>query len=384
MARLYDGFDFLHQGVAVVRTIQRIAGVVFWFAFTSAAMAQQRGGPQTAKAPQPKSSSSAVERSSGSAASSRTVQTRTESGGREVVTETTEVPGTDGRFRASAETTTETVRAGSKSVQTKREVFGFDSEGRRKLIETTQADQQTLPDGTSRTVENTWTPDPSGRLGLSQRQVQEAKSAGPNVKQTDTTIYRPGINEALREAERVQQTERQVSSDLLQSESTRSVRDANGRWQPIETRNQEVRKTAATERLEEETVRRLDANGALTPAERKVTRRSGASGQERVVTETYSQNIGGMIRRPDNRLELDQRLRLTTVTTADGGRQTTQEREARNPVAPNDPLRVVERTVETVRPIGPDRWETQRQVFAADGNGRLVPIITEKGESTGK
>ena len=317
---------FSTEGVAVVRTIQRIAGVAFWFAFTSAAMAQQRGGPQTPKAPQPRSSSSAVERSysAGSAASSRTVQTRTESGGREVVTETTELPGTDGRFKASAETTTETVRAGSKSVQTKRDVFAFDSEGRRKLVETTQGDQQTLPDGTSRTVENTWTPDPSGRLGLSQRQVQEAKSAGPNVKQTDTTIYRPGINEALREAERVQQTERQVSSDLLQSESTRSVRDANGRWQPIETRNQEVRKTAATERLEEETVRRLDANGALTPAERKVTRRSGANGQEQVVTETYSQNIGGMIRRPDNRLELDQRLRITTVTSANGGHQTIQ------------------------------------------------------------
>lgn len=360
-------------------TIQRIASIAFWFVFTSAAMAQQTGRPEAGKVLQQTPASSAVVRSypAGSAASSRRVQTRTESGGREVVTETTEAPGTDGRLKPSVETTTETVRAGSGAVQTKRDVFEIDSDGRRKLFETTQSDQETLPDGTSRTLENTWAADANGRLGLSRRQLQETRSTGPNVKQTDITIYRPGVNEALREAERVQQTERQVSSDLLQNESTRSVRDANGRWQAVEARNQEVRTTGATERTEEETVRRLDANGALTTAERKVTLRSAANGQDQVVTETYSPNIRGT-------LELGQRLRITTVATADGGRQTIHELEARNPAAPNEPLRMAERTVETVRPIGPDRWETERQVFALDGNGRFVPVIAEKGEAAGK
>ena len=58
--------------------------------------------------------------------------------------------------------------------------------------------------------------------------------------------------------------------------------------------------------------------------------------------------------------------------------------EARNPAAPNQPLRVVERTVETFRQISPGRWEVQRQVFALDGNNRLSPVLTEKGESAGK
>ena len=306
------------------------------------------------------------------------MQTRTESGNREVTTETIEVPDANGKFKIFVETNTETVRVGPKSVQTKRDVFGTDADGRRKLTETTQADQETLPDGTSRTVENTWAPDLNGRLGLSKRQVQEEKSAGPNVKQTDTTIYRPGINQALREDERVHQTERQVSSDLLQSETTRSIPDANGRFQAIETRNREVRKTGPTERLEDETVRRLDATGAFKPAERTVTRRSTATGRDEVVTETYSAIIGG------NGLELYTRLRITTVATADGGQQIIQELEGRNPVTPNEPLRVINRAVETRRPIGPDQWETQRQVFTPDASGRLAPVIAEKGEATGK
>ncbi|HET9943382.1 MAG TPA: hypothetical protein VFR05_08575, partial [Terriglobia bacterium] len=85
-----------------------------------------------------------------------------------------------------------------------------------------------------------------------------------------------------------------------------------------------------------------------------------------------------------NRLELSQRVRSTTSATADGGQQTVREVEERDPVNPNAPLRVTGRTVDTIRRVGPDQWELQRQVFALDGNGRLVPVATEKGQATGK
>jgi hypothetical protein len=327
-------------------------------------------------------STSAVTRSAtaGNFASSRFLQTRTESGGREIVTETIEVPGPDGAFKMFSEITTETVHVGLDSVQIKSDVFGTDSDGRRKLIRVTQADQAKSPDGSSQILENTWTVDLNGRLELSQRVLQEIKS-GPNLKQTDVTIYRRGVNEDLRESERVQQTERQVSPNVVQNESSRFVRDSNGRWQTIEARNQEVRTAGATERIEVATIQRLDPNGALTPAERSVTRRSVANGQDQLVIETYSRNVGAAVSDP---LALNQRLRVTTVGTADGGRQTIRELETRNPVAPNEPLGVVERTVETVRTIGRDRWEVQRQDFGLDGNGRLAPVITENGEVTGK
>ena len=64
--------------------------------------------------------------------------------------------------------------------------------------------------------------------------------------------------------------------------------------------------------------------------------------------------------------------------------QTIREIEERNPVAPIAPMRVTTRTIDTVRQVGPNQWEVQRQVFALDGNGRLVPILTEKGQGTAK
>jgi hypothetical protein len=51
-------------------------------------------------------------------------------------------------------------------------------------------------------------------------------------------------------------------------------------------------------------------------------------------------------------------------------------------VAPDDPLRIVRRTIETVRRTGAGRWETNRQVFERDPNNRLVLTISETGETT--
>ena len=170
------------SGVGMVRAIQCIAGIAFSVAFTSIAMGQQRGGPDTSQVQQQIPASSTVTRSylAGNIAPSRRVQTRTESAGREVITETTEVPGTDGVFKTFVESITETVGTGSVSVHTKRDVFGTDADGRAKLIQMTQADQETLPDGTSRTMENTWTADLDGRLGLLERQLQETKAVAGN------------------------------------------------------------------------------------------------------------------------------------------------------------------------------------------------------------
>jgi hypothetical protein len=273
----------------------------------------------------------------------------------------------------SQQTTTETVRTGADSTQTKRDVFVPDAQGRPRLTESTQTDVQTSRDGSSRSVSNTMTPDANGRLSTSSREIQETKSVSPTVIQTDTTIYRQGLNEQLVESERLQQTERKVSSSVTQSESTRFGRDANGRWHATEAWNQEVR-TAGAGQITEETVRVINENGTLALSEKRVTTQSKSGGQDQAVTEIYT----------GTRQELSQRVRTTTSTTGDRGQEIVREVEERNPLAPNAPLRVVERTVETMRQIGPDRWEIQRQVFGLDGNGRLVPILTEKGQAVGK
>jgi hypothetical protein len=252
------------------------------------------------------------------------------------------------------------------------------------LIETSEADQQKLSDGTSRTGTNTWVPDSSGRLGLSSRQVQDIKAVSPDVQQTLTTVYAPGIDQALSETERVQETQRKVGSNLVQTDTQHTVRDTNGKWQTTETRNKEVRRVSPAEVVEEETVRNLDGDGRLTLSERTVTRRSGTKGSEQVVTDVYSNNIPGQARPSGSALELDHRVRVTTTPAANGGSQTITETEARSPIVTNGPIQVVERTVETVRQIGPDRWETQRQTYTLDGTGRLVLTNDVKEESRGK
>jgi hypothetical protein len=68
---------------------------------------------------------------------------------------------------------------------------------------------------------------------------------------------------------------------------------------------------------------------------------------------------------------------VTTTATADGGRYTVEEVEARSHVAPSEPMRVIRRIVTTVRPIGADRWVTERQVFERDLDGRLRLVRNE-------
>jgi hypothetical protein len=363
--------------VAILSTVVGLATV-------QPADALQQTTTPAPKGPPASFSSSAVERtySGGAAVPSRRVQTRTETNGKEVVKETIETVGVDGKMRMAQETSTETVRTGANATQTKRDVYVPDAQGRPRLLETTQIDMQSLGAGSTRSVANTFTPDLNGRLGLAGREVQDVTTPSANVLQTNTTIYRPGTNDPLVESERLQRTERKVSNDLTQAESSRQVRDGNGKWQTAETRSEEVRTTPG-QRVAEETVRRADVNGALSVSERRVTTQSKKNNQEETVTETYLQNTQAIVS-AGNRLELSQRVRNVTAATADGGQQTIREVEERNPVDPKAPMRVIERTVDTVRRVGPDQWELQRQVFALDGNGRLVPVATEKGQATGK
>ena len=104
----------------------------------SAEISMPLQGPATSPA------SSTIERSydAGAGTPLRRTQSRTESNGREVIKETTEVPGPDGKLKTSLETTTETVRTGPDSTQIKREVFAPDAQGRSRLVEISQTEVQ--------------------------------------------------------------------------------------------------------------------------------------------------------------------------------------------------------------------------------------------------
>jgi hypothetical protein len=309
------------------------------------------------------------------------VQTRSESGGREVVVETSEVPDVEGRLAPIQEIVVETIRTAPNTAQTRRDVFGIAADRRRRLFETTESLRETQANGDTSAVHNTRAQDLNGRLGLMSRQMERTRSTAPDVRQTDTTLLAPDLNEALRETERIEYTERRINPGVVRHDSTHLVRDVNGRWQPIETRRGEAREIGA-ERIEEDTIQRRDINGKLAVDEKTVTRRSNANAQDDVVIEIYAPYVDGLPR-SDSRLPLSQRVHRTTTATADGGRYTIEEVEGRNLVAPNDPLRVIRRTVTTVRQIGTDRWVTERQVFERDVNGRLRLVINETEERAG-
>ena len=129
--------------------------------------------------------------------------------------------------------------------------------------------------------------------------------------------------------------------------------------------------------VKEEAVRTLDADGRLSVSQRTITRRS-ANGSTQVVTETYSSFVPGVALEFDGPLELTQRIRVTTTRLTNGSRQTITETEARVPGVTETVMQPVARKVETVRQIAPGVWETQRQTFSLDGNGRLVLTMDEK------
>ena len=300
----------------------------------------------------------------------RRVERRTESGGRKVIIETVDAPGVEGKWQPLEEVVSETTR---------RDVFRFDFDRRRKLAETTQS-EVTETNASTRNVQRTWVADLDGRLILSSAYREETRLVAPGIRQTDATASIRSPEPSLREVERNVSTEQQVSSAVVRHDNAHFVRDLNGRWVPTETRSGETRGIGSAERVQEETIQRPNLTGALAVRDKVIIRTSESNGETRVVTETYSQDAEGFVRSA-SRLALRERVRRSTTVTADGGRSTVEEIEARNPIAPNDPMRVIQRTVETVRSVGAGRRVIERQVFERDQNGRMFLVTSETEET---
>jgi len=353
-------------------TPQRIAGVCIWIVVSPLAAGAQQG--ETSSTASAAAATTVIEQTYPSSGflPLRRVERRTASGGRKVIIETAEAPSVEGKWEPREEVVTET---------TQREVFRFDFDGRRRLAETTQS-EETQVNGSTRNVQRTWVADLDGRLILSSASSEDTRVVAPGIRQTEATVSIRSPEPSLREVERSVSTEQQVSSAVARRDNTHFVRDLNGRWVATEARSGESRALGAAERVEEETIQRPNVNGALVVRDKVVTRTSQSKGETRVVIDTYSQDAEGFVR-PDSRLALRQRVRRSTTGTADGGYTTVEEIEARNPLAPNDPMRAIQRTLETVRTVGPGRRVIERQIFERDQNGRMFLVSHDIEETTG-
>ena len=88
-----------------------------------------------------------------------------------------------------------------------------------------------------------------------------------------------------------------------------------------------------------------DLNGRDAVSEKVVTHRARTNDGERVVIETYLPSMEA------GRLALTQRVNRVTTLTKEGS-QTVEEAEEPSRVSPGDPLRVVRRSVTTMRRSG--------------------------------
>lgn len=359
----------------------RVTRICVCVVFTCAA----RTSAQQSAAASPQASPPAnriVERTypSSVVAPSRVVQTGTASDRGQTIVEVMETPGHDGRMQPYQETRTETVRTGTDTVVSRQKVFGYGPQRQPLLLQSSESEETISANGNAKSVQTTWVADPDGRLGLASRQIEETRSTGPDGTESVTTILRPDVNHSLQQTERTDFSEQRVGPSLVRHDSSRSIRDLNGRWQAAETRTHDVRQLGPADTIEEEVVRSPDAGGAMTVSEKTVTHRTVSNGREDLLIESFGQSWSGFVR-TGARPELTQRIRVTTTAASDGGRETIEEVEARSLVASGDPMRVVRRSVVTVRRNGPDRWLTERRVFELDANGRMSPVMTEKEET---
>ena len=119
-----------------------------------------------------------------------------------------------------------------------------------------------------------------------------------------------------------------------------------------------------------------DLNGRDTVSEKVVTHRAQTNEEERVVIETY------LPMEYADRLALNRRVRRVTTVTEDGS-QTVEDTEERNPGSPSEALRVVQRSLTTLRRSGSDSYVSEQQIFEPDGNGRLV-LVRKQSEQTSR
>jgi hypothetical protein len=308
----------------------------------------------------------------------RLLQATNQTGDRETTIETEQMPNTDGRMVPVRETVVEVIKAG-RVVRTSSETFDFAMSGQRRLLETRESIESST-EGRVQATDTTWRSDLNGRLAISERITEDA-SVTPDARRTERTTHRPDLDGRLRPMERREHAERRVAPQGVQVTTTESQVDVNNRWQVIEVRNRDVRSTGATEETEE-TILRRDLNGALSERERRVSRLTRQDGREDLLIETFTDGGVGDPFRSSIRRTLTSRIRRTTSPRADGGREIVEEVEERSLVAPEDPLRIVRRSVETARRTGWGRWEIERQLFERDPNNRLVLTSSENEETT--
>ena len=312
--------------------------------------------------------------------STRSVESHTKSANRTLDTQSIQQRLADGRYEIYLESSTETVQVDPSTVRTITRNFTGNGSGGKKLVQVTEEEKKTFPDGGSKSVRTTSRTDQNGNLQQIQREIGETRKVNAEIEETKTTVLQPSINGGFAAVSQIEEHRKRKGAETEFQVMTRTP-DGSGHWQ-ISQRREGTVKEDGTSRITNERVFMPDGEGNLREVSGTVRSESTAdSGDKQTTVERYSIDVPGTTR--DGSLHMVQR-ETTKQSVASNGRQTSvQHVEQPNPGDPHAGLRVVAIGVENAR-AGSSGTEVSRsvQLRDADGNFNVVSVDFSKSDQT--
>jgi hypothetical protein len=252
--------------------------------------------------------------------------------------------------------------------------FGRDSSRNRVLLQTTEEEQQNLPDGGAKVTRSTSNPDANGRSQIVQRVVQETKKRAANVEETTTTTFLPGVNGGMTAAMKVHERQEHTGEHTVKVQKSTLLPDGAGNWQTSETKQSTITDDGNS-RTTEESVSRTGGDGRLTEVSRTIGKESGnGSGNGQSTVETYSVDVPGSS--SDGRMHLMQRVTTTNREGLSGSHATQQQVQQINPGDPGAGLQVTVQSTDT-QTVGASGTHNARTIQMRGGDGSLNTVSVD-------
>jgi hypothetical protein len=247
--------------------------------------------------------------------------------------------------------------------------------GTRRLVQVTEGETQTLPDGVVKAVRTTSTPDEYGTLQLARKDVEVKNQISPNVQEGTTSVFTPE-DRTLKESVRIERRETR-HGHTIEFQETSLVPDLSGGWQTREVRQGLVKDDSA-QRYKEQTVLRPDSYGKMSVEQRTTTKETTTPGGEmQAIKETYSVDLTGFTR--DGKLHLIERV-ATIVRHDQDGQSTQVTVENADSDSPGG-MRLTGQTLDVVVRGSDGIAHETRTLKTPDGSGNLRVAGVDVGTS---
>ena len=309
---------------------------------------------------------------------SRTTETHETSGNRSVDTKTEHVLGANGAYQPASETEEETIQVNATTKRTVERTYQWDVNGQRSLVKVTEEDAHSSASGETHLVRTTSSPDASGNLQITQREVADTNKTGPDAQETKATFYRLDGNGGLAPSVQTQELQKRNADHTVEVKTTILRPDSSDHWEVGEVKESTITEDGKN-RTSDERISRADSEGRLSETSRTVRHETeNAAGEKNETVETYSTDQPGLT--PDGALHLVRRV--TSVQNADpGGKTTEQQVEQPVPGDPHSNLQITAKTQYVVKYGGSGTQQSNAaEVRDVNGNFRVAAFETRKSD----